>query len=78
MTKKRYNSPEATKIRISIEASYFLNIKGDELQVYQNFEGKINKTYHDVFNKWPDNKVKIQQKDLIGKDDNVKKLYSKF
>ena len=63
--KQIYNSPEATKIRISIEASYFLNIKGDELQVYQNFEGKINKTYHDVFNKWPDNKVKIHYTELL-------------
>ena len=63
--KQIYNSPEATEIRIGIEASYFLNIKGDELQVYQNFEGKINKTYHDVFNKWPDNKVKIHYTELL-------------
>ena len=65
MRNKIYNSTEAIELRISSQASYMLKIEGDEFKIYKTFEDLVNKTYFEVFNKYPDPKVKVHYSELL-------------
>jgi len=65
MRKQIYDSPEAEEIRVVSQISESLLLRGTELQVYRALEGIVNHAYHDIFNKWPDDTVKVYYTELL-------------